>query len=190
MNALENWFCGSALWRFMTRRQLLPWLVHGAQLGEHILEIGAGRGTATAELARRAPKVTSLEYDPKSLAILRARVPNSNVEAIQGDASELPFPDGSFSSAIAILMLHHLKSSELQDRAFREIRRVLRPSGVFLAIDIPDGWVHRVAHIKSTFVPVDPAKATARLTLAGFPDVGVDFRHGAFRIQALRAPKS
>ena len=139
---------------------------------------------------RRATRVTSLEYDYMLAAKLSARVNHSNVGVVQGDAAELPFPDATFSSAIAILMLHHLKSSELQDRAFREIRRVLRPSGVFLAIDIPDGWMHRVAHIKSTFVPVDPAKATAKLTLAGFPDVGVDFRHGAFRIQALRAPKS
>ena len=87
-------------------------------------------------------------------------------------------------------MLHHLKSGELQDRAFSEIYRVLRPGGVFLAFDIPDGWTHRIAHIKSTFVPVDPATAMGRLTAAGFSKVALDSRSGGFRIRALRSRES
>ncbi len=186
MNAYENWFCGSALWRYVTRRQLLPWLLHGTQLGEHALELGAGRGPATLELAKLAPLVTSLEYDQKSAAILAVRVANSNVRAIQGDAAVLPFPDSSFSSAIAILMLHHLKSVESQDRAFSEIHRVLRPGGVFVAFEIRDGWFHRVGHFRSTFVPVDPATVSPRLGAAGFSHVTLDFNGGGFRILALR----
>jgi SAM-dependent methyltransferase len=99
----------------------------------------------------------------------------------------LPFSNGAFSSAIAILMLHHLRSNELQDRAFAEIWRVLRPGGVFLAFEIQDGWLHRVGHIRSTFVPVTPASTIARLTTAGFLEVTVDFRRGGFRIRAVRA---
>ena len=190
MNALENWFCGSALWRYVTRRQLLPWLLHGTQLGEHILEIGAGRGTATLELARLAPRVVSLEYDPKSVAMLKARARNASVCAIRGDASTLPFADGTFSATLAILMLHHLKSAELQDQAFAEIHRVLRPGGVFLAFDIPDGWFHRLEHIKSTFVPIDPSSASARLTAAGFSRAALDARPAGFRIRAFRSHES
>ena len=63
MNWFEKWYCGSALWRYLTRRELLPWMLQDAKLGEHILEIGAGPGAATIELARHAPRVTSLEYD-------------------------------------------------------------------------------------------------------------------------------
>lgn len=186
MNAYENWVCGSALWRYVTRRQLLPWLLRGTQLGEHVLELGAGRGAATLELAKLAPRVTSLEYDHKSLTILAARTNNSSARAIQGDASSLPFAGASFSSAIAILMLHHLKSKELQDHAFAEIYRVLRPGGVFLAFDIPDGWFHRFAHIKSTFVPLNPATVNNRLSAAGFSHVTMDFRSAGFLIKALR----
>jgi ubiquinone/menaquinone biosynthesis C-methylase UbiE len=105
---------------------------------------------------------------------------------IQGDAATLPFADETFSSAVAILMLHHLRSSELQDRAFAEICRTLRPGGVFLAFEIEDVWMHRVAHIRSTFVPIAPASAFARLTAAGFSKVTVDIRRGGFRIWALR----
>ena len=187
MNAYETWFCGSWFWRWVTRRQLLPWILQGSELGEHVLELGAGPGAATEELGRVAARVTSLEYDHASAAKLRARVSGASVAVIQGDAATLPFADGTFSSAIAILMLHHLRSGELQDRAFAEIWRVLRPGGVFLAFEIQDGWLHRVAHIRSTFVAVTPASAFARLTATGFSMVTVDIGRGGFRIRALRA---
>ncbi|HKW34017.1 MAG TPA: class I SAM-dependent methyltransferase [Candidatus Acidoferrum sp.] len=187
MNSFEKWYCGSALWRYLTRRELLPWMLHGSTLGEHVLELGAGAGPATMELARRAPRVTSLEYDHSSALKLQARANHSRVSVIGGDASALPFHDATFSSAIAILMLHHLKSTELQDRAFSEVNRVLRPGGVFLAFDIPNGWIHRVAHIRSTFVPLDPATTIQRLMAAGLAQVTLDSRSGGFRIRAMRA---
>lgn len=190
MNRLENWFCGSLLWRYVTRRKLLPWVLHGSQLGDHLLELGAGPGAATMELAQRVPRVTSLEFNYTFAAKLGARVNHSNTRVIQGDGAALPFVDTSFSSVIAILMLHHLRSPELQDRAFAEIYRVLRPGAVFLAFDIPDGWTHRIAHIKSTFVPVDPATAIGRLTAAGFSKVALDLRSGGFRIRAVRSKES
>jgi 16S rRNA A1518/A1519 N6-dimethyltransferase RsmA/KsgA/DIM1 with predicted DNA glycosylase/AP lyase activity len=46
----------------MTRKQVIPWLLSGAELGEHVLELGAGPGAATEELRKRAGRVTSLEY--------------------------------------------------------------------------------------------------------------------------------
>jgi SAM-dependent methyltransferase len=162
-------------------------MLQGSELGEHVLELGAGLGATTGELRRFAPRVTSLEYDHTFAANLGARSNGSNGAVIQGDAAALPFADGSFSSAIAILMLHHLRSNELQDRAFAEIRRVLRPGGVFLALEIRDGWLHRVGHIKSTFVPLAPASAIDRLTTAGFAKATLDFRRGGFRIRALRS---
>jgi ubiquinone/menaquinone biosynthesis C-methylase UbiE len=186
MNAFEKWYCGSALWRYLTRRELLPWMLQGSILGEHVLELGAGAGPATRELAGRAPRVTSLEYDHSSAVKLRTRANLPNVCVVQGNAGALPFSEGTFSAAIAILMLHHLESPELQDRAFAEVHRVLRPGGVFLAFDIPNGWIHRVAHIKSTFVPLDPATTTRRLMAAGLSQVTLDSRSGGFRIRAMR----
>jgi len=160
--------------------------VQGSELGDHVLELGAGPGAATEELARLATRVTSLEFDHAFAAKLGARINGSNATVIQADAASLPFADTTFSSAIAILMLHHLRSNELQDRAFAEIARVLRPGGVFLAFEIQDGWLHRVGHIRSTFVPLAPTPAIARLQAAGFSKVSADSRRGGFRIRALR----
>lgn len=190
MNAYETWFCGSSIWKWVTRRKLLPWVMQGSELGEHVLELGAGLGPATEELARLSGRLTSLEYDLRFAVKLSAHVNRSNTTVIQGDATALPFANSSFSSVIAILMLHHLRSKELQDSSLAEIRRVLRPGGAFLAFDIEDSWLHRVAHIHSTFVPLSPVSISARLTDAGFSKVTVDIRHGAFRVIALRLPES
>ncbi len=93
MNRYETWFCGTRLWRWVTRRQVLPWILQGSQLGEHVLELGAGPGAATEELGRLAGRVTSLEYDHAFAAKLDARVNGSNATVIQGDAATLPFAD-------------------------------------------------------------------------------------------------
>jgi ubiquinone/menaquinone biosynthesis C-methylase UbiE len=186
MNSFEHALCSSSLWRYVSQKRLLPWLLAGSRLGDHVLEIGAGYGAATGELRTRADRVTSLEYDPASLAKLKAKLNGGACSPVCGDAAILPFADQSFSSATAILVLHHLKSEELQDRAFAETFRVLGAGGIFLAFEINDSWIHHVAHIKSTFTPVAPGSAFARLTKAGFSRVSVDFRVGGFRISATR----
>jgi ubiquinone/menaquinone biosynthesis C-methylase UbiE len=190
MNCFENWFCGSAMWRMVTERKLLPWIVSGVALGDHVLEVGAGPGATTGGLLRMAKRVTSLEYDRRSVSRLAKRHGNSGAEMLQGDAATLPFGDKTFSSVIAVVMLHHMRSRELQNRAFAEFHRVLRPGGVFLAFEIQDGWLHRVSHIKSTFVPVTPASAFARLTTAGFARIDIELQRGGYRIVAERASQS
>ena len=187
MNCLENWFCGSTFWRRVTERQILPWLTSGYKLGDNVLELGAGPGAATEELRRSSARVTSLEYDRVFAAKLGSRFSNTNVGVLQGDAASLPFPDGTFSSVFAVLVLHHLKSQGQQEKAFAEIYRVLRPGGAFLAIEIRDGWMHRFAHFRSTFVPIAPSAAIDRLTTLGFSKVIVDEQPAMFRICALRA---
>src|SRR5260370_16135429 len=105
MNRYETWFCGTRLWRWVTRRQVLPWVLQGSQLGEHVLELGAGPGAATEELGRLAGRVTSLEYDHAFAAKLGARVNGSNAAVIQGDAAVLPVAGGAFSSAGVVIVL-------------------------------------------------------------------------------------
>jgi len=187
MNRLEHFFCSTSLWQRMTHRFLLPWVLSGARLGEHVLEIGAGYGAATGHLLKLAPRVTSLEYDPHLLRRLKAQHQCSELTTFCGDAAMLPFADQSFSSAVAILVLHHLKSRALQDRALAEVHRVLRPGGSFFAFEINDGWIHRTAHYKSTFTPVTPGSAFARLTKVGFSKISLDFRSGAYRMSARKA---
>lgn len=174
----------------MTRKHLLPWMLSGAEMGEHVLEIGAGPGAATGELRKRAARVTSLEYSHAFAAGIAERNPGTNGAVVQGDASALPFAQETFSAAIAVLVLHHLKSRQAQERAFREIFRVLRPGGVFLAVEIQDGWLNRIGHIRSTFVPVAPRSVREPLEAAGFSSVSLGYKGSAYRLRALRTGRA
>jgi ubiquinone/menaquinone biosynthesis C-methylase UbiE len=186
MNAAEHFFCSSSLWRYVTRRQLLPWILSGANLGDHLLEIGAGYGAATAHLQTLDSRVTSLEYDHKSVLQLRSQISGASETVVRGDAAQLPFACQTFSSALAILVLHHLKSAALQDQLFAEVFRVLHPGGVFVAFEITDNWIHRLAHTRSTFTPLLPVSVSPRLTAAGFSQVTLDPRKCAYRLTAIR----
>ncbi len=186
MNAFEHFFCSSSLWGFISRRQLLPWILSGARLGDHVLEIGAGYGAATSYLGERVARITSLEYDRNMLLRMKSRNSSTAYAAVQGDGARLPFAGATFSSAVAILVLHHLKSVEQQDRLFAEVFYALRPGGVFIAFEIGDTWLNRALHFRSTFTPLAPGSVFPRLTAAGFSRVSVDFRHGVFWVSAVR----
>jgi len=187
VNALENWFCSTYFWQSITERRLLPWILSRCEIGDHVLELGSGPGAATRELRRRAPRVTSLEFSHRFAVSLAVRQPDTSSAVVQGDVAVLPFGDRSFSLVTAMLVLHHLRSSELQNHAFAEAHRVLRPGGTFVVFEILNGWLNRAIHYDSTFVPVDPATAPASLAAAGFAKVTIDIRLGGFLIRARRA---
>ena len=186
MNAAEHLVCSSALWRWFTERQLLPWVLSSHVLGDHLLEIGAGSGAATAFLRQRVVRVTSLEYEHRSLLELDSQRAGGSGRAVQGDASRLPFAEQTFSSALAVLVLHHLISPERQDQMFAEVFRVLRSRGIFFVFEITDGWLNRAIHFRSTFTPVSPSSAPARLAAAGFSQMAIELRNGGFRLSAVR----
>jgi SAM-dependent methyltransferase len=184
VNALENWFCSTGFWQRITRDHLLPWVIAGNSLGEHVLELGAGPGAGTAALQRLAPRVTSLEWSHNFAVRIAAK---NRSAVVQGDAASLPFADGAFSSAVAVLMFHHLRSRAAQENAFREAFRVLRPGGSFFAFEIEDNLLHRVVHVGSVFVPIDRADIGDRLAAIGFSNVQLTSRSGGFRFSATRA---
>lgn len=108
---------------------LVPAVVQGTELGRRVLEIGPGPGLTTEVLAGAAPELTAIEIDPTLVRATRYRVPAARV--VQGDATTMPFADGTFSAVVCLTMLHHLPHPEAQNRLFAEAHRVLVPGGVF-----------------------------------------------------------
>ena len=128
-----------------------------------------------------------LELDPVFAGPLRKRMQNTNVTVVQGDATNMPFPDGEFTAAVSLTILHHVPTPMLQDRLLGEVHRVLRPGGEFVGIDATDTWSLRLMHWGDTLVPIDPAHLEPRLRRAGFADVEIETEKRAFRFSARRS---
>lgn len=92
-----------------------------------VLEVGAGTGRNLRDY-RTATKVVALEPDPdmRQRAEHMARRAEVPVEVVDGDACSLPFPDASFDTVVASLVLCTIADPAA---ALREVRRVVRPGG-------------------------------------------------------------
>ncbi len=107
--------------------------------GERVLEVGPGTGHYSTDLARALAPGGTLELLDVQVEMLdhalrgARRRGLTNLLATQGDAQELPFPDGRFDAATLLFTL-----GEIPDRraALRELRRVLRPGGRLVVGDL------------------------------------------------------
>jgi SAM-dependent methyltransferase len=186
MNRYHRWYCRSDRWKSTLDSAVLPWVLRDYPLGDHLLEVGPGPGLTTDLLRQRVPAMTCIEIDERLAASLAGRMRGSNVTVELGDATRMLFADASFSSAVALTMLHHVPSSSMQDRLISEVFRVLKPSSVFLGSDSTVSLSFRVAHLFDTMVLVEPATLGKRLESAGFEDVAVREGKGAFRWRARK----
>ena len=186
MNAEHLRLCASAEWGRLVADELLPWVLGDDELGDDVLEIGAGPGLVTDLLADRVPRVTAVELDPGLAAALRERMAGRAVEVLTADATDLPLPSGRFSAAACFTMLHHIPDPAGQDRALAEIARVLRPGGLLVGTDGEDTPARRALHVDDVFTPIDPATLADRLAAAGFADADVESTGDRFRFRARR----
>ena len=161
-------------------------MLASADLGPHVLELGPGPGLTTDLLKSKTRHLTALEIDPNLANSLGRRLSGSNVAVVTGDATQMPFADAHFSGAVSFTLLHHLPSTEMQDKLLREVWRVLQPGGTFAGSDSLQGLRMRLIHIGDTLTPVDPNTFGARLERAGFKVLQLDKGAEAFRFHARR----
>ena len=97
------------------------------------LDVGCGAGALAFALAPHFREVVGLDSSPELLEQARTRTETfPNVELVEGDAMQLPFPDASFDLAGTLRTLHHVARPEL---VVAELARVTRPAGRLLVID-------------------------------------------------------
>ena len=105
-------------WRRATRLAL------ALRPGDRALDVGAGTGVSTAELAQSGAYVVGSDL---SLGMLGAgRRARPEVPLLAGDALALPFADASFDAVTISFALRNVVDA---DAALRELARVTRPGG-------------------------------------------------------------
>ncbi|HVE95245.1 MAG TPA: class I SAM-dependent methyltransferase [Acidimicrobiales bacterium] len=125
--------------------------IHAA-LGDARRVLNVGAGTGSYEPLDR--QVVAVEPSP---AMIRQRS-RAAAPCVRGDANALPFDDGEFDAAMAVLTVHHWAQPE---HGLRELRRVANGIVVFTF----DPGVHNSFWLFAEYVPA----ATTLPSTAGAP---------------------
>jgi ubiquinone/menaquinone biosynthesis C-methylase UbiE len=174
---------------------------------ERVLEIAAGTGVVTRALASQLPITTEIVATDLNLPMLgHAKTlmgRNDRVEWKTADAQNLPFEDGSFDAVACQFGLMFFPDKA---RAFKEARRVLKPSGhyYFSVWDriSNNEFAEVVTQALEEMFPNDPPRFLARtphghydvdllrpaLEAAGFTSISVDAIDARSRAPSPREP--
>lgn len=95
-----------------------------------VLDIGVGGGRTVPLLGPLAARYVAIDFVPELVAATMHRFPNVDIRV--GDARELEFPDASFDLVVFSINGLDAISHFDRSRALHEIRRVLRPTGMFV----------------------------------------------------------
>jgi ubiquinone/menaquinone biosynthesis C-methylase UbiE len=124
--------------------KFVPFLTRKCGVGffGRILEIGAGGAWLSAELSR-LPKVVEVIATDFSPTLLKDHAPKvfqslkanpAKITRTPGDFHELDFPDNYFDFVVCSAALHQAVNMV---QVLREVKRVLKPGGQFVAIREP-----------------------------------------------------
>ncbi|KAG2701948.1 hypothetical protein I3760_06G069200 [Carya illinoinensis] len=113
----------------------------GAKMGDQVLDLCCGSGDLSFLLSEKVGsngKVTGLDFSKEQLSVASLRRNMSlktcykNIDWVEGDALDLPFPDGYFD---AITMGYGLRNVVDKYRAMQEMFRVLKPGSRVSILD-------------------------------------------------------
>ncbi len=117
----------------------------GIKKGMQVLDLGCGSGAFTPFIARTVGekgKVYALDIQADMLKQLENKLSRpenrdiKNIKLIEGNAYELPFEDGSLDLVHMVTVLQEIPD---RNRALQEVKRVLKPGGLFAVSELfPD----------------------------------------------------
>jgi SAM-dependent methyltransferase len=96
----------------------------GISAGHAVADVGAGTGALSTALVGRGASVAAVDPSPELVGALREQLPQ--VDAHEGPAEELPWPDEAFDAALAQLVVSFMRDAHT---GVAEMRRVVRPGG-------------------------------------------------------------
>lgn len=161
-----------------------------------VLVVGAGGGLEIRAMAQMRPDWRFIGVDPSPAMLDIARQTTSpcaeRTNLIHGTAVDAPA--GPFDGAVCLLTLHFLDWHERLG-ALQEIRRRLKPGGVFVAVHHTeidgqaDLWLARSAAFAAgpNSVP-DQAAASAKAMAERLPLLSKDREEACFREAGFRQP--
>ena len=118
-----------------------------------VLDVGCGGGININRMAKSAKKVYGVDYSKESVKVSkdvnRQEIYDDKVEVLQGDVQSLPFEDESFDIVTAFETVYFWPNIE---KCFGEVKRVLKPGGIFLIGTESNGSDNIAMKISEKFV--------------------------------------
>ncbi|MBC7545504.1 MAG: bifunctional demethylmenaquinone methyltransferase/2-methoxy-6-polyprenyl-1,4-benzoquinol methylase UbiE [Candidatus Sericytochromatia bacterium] len=109
----------------------------GAQPGGRVLDACTGTGDIALRLAKAVGpegEVIGLDFSPRMLEVARRRpIGGHRITFVEGDLMALPYADDSFD---ALTVGYGLRNVTSIPGALQEIKRVLRPGGKMVSLDL------------------------------------------------------
>lgn len=127
--------------------------------GLHFMEMGCGAGPNLIWLAQKGITVSGADISPTALSLCREafeyfRLTPMLAELAESSVDQLPFEDASFDGILESCVFQHL-DKEARLNAFAEVRRLLKPGGLFCGYMLGRG--HTVYQLKrNSEDPEDP----------------------------------
>jgi SAM-dependent methyltransferase len=102
----------------------------------HFLEMGCGAGPNLLWLAQKGMTVSGADISPTALELCRGNLRSAGLSdrigsLIECSVDNVPFPDESFDGILESCVFQHLQKEE-RERAFSEVKRLLKPGGLFV----------------------------------------------------------
>jgi ubiquinone/menaquinone biosynthesis C-methylase UbiE len=118
-----------------------------------VLDVATGSGNAAIAAARRGCRVVGMDYVPALLESgrIRAKAEHLELEFVEGDAENLPFPSASFD---AVLSIYGAMFAPNHQKTAAELLRICRAGGVIgLASWTPEGFIGEMFRLFSKYIP-------------------------------------
>ncbi len=113
-----------------------------------VLEVGCGAGGMAKAIKYYRPDLDVMGIDISKKAITKAKKDSSGVKFLKGNAYKIPFKDKSFDAVLMFDLLEHLEDPK---RSLNEIRRVLKPGGIFSAFVPIEGGIFSIPGLIDKF---------------------------------------
>jgi SAM-dependent methyltransferase len=139
----------------------------GVRAAERVLDVACGTGNAAIRAAEAGGEVVGVDLTPELFEAGREQAAEAGVELewVEGDAEDLPFPDGSFDVVLSTFGVMFAPRHEV---AAGELARVLRPGGrMGLTNWTADGVVGQMFRTMGSYLPAPPPVASGPPVLWG-----------------------